>query len=377
VAPFGRGGLVLSVASFCTRCGYANVQGNMFCPNCGNSLAIAPPGAGAPAPTGMIPPPAAPAGPPTAYPYGAPPPGYPPPYYAPPVKRATVSAMIGDTFSVFGKDPLIYVGLFLLYAAVITGLTFLLTFLAFGSPSPTVELQVTATMQVLMDLLLRYILLALIVSLLGAVIQSIVVATVTYFAVQRQRGTPVPVRQAFNESLPRVISVLIAALLMGLLFAAFVTVPFGLFIAGALTGNLGLVGIGVLLLLVAVVVLIYVYVALSLYAPAIVMEGRGAVDGLRRSWGLTRGRRLTLFGAILVLAILAALITLVISTPFGLAGNTYVAGVGTILATAVTGSWSIIWAAVAYHLILSEPRPSPWPPTYTPASPMPPTPPQT
>src|SRR6266566_1548289 len=124
---------------------------------------------------------------------------------------------------------------------------------------------------------------------------------------------------------------------------------------------------------------IYVSVALSLYAPAIMIEGVGAVDGLKRSWALTKGHRLSLFGASFVVGLLSAVVTGAITFPAGLPGLWLVSLVARALASAIVVPWAVILAAVAYDLIL-RPFPSmgtapPGMPVTPPAGPAPPTPP--
>jgi len=116
------------------------------------------------------------------------------------------------------------------------------------------------------------------------------------------------------------------------------------------------------------VLIIYLYLALLLYAPAIMVEGASAVDSLGRSWNLTKGHKWSLFGASLVIGIIAALLSGAISLAGGLTGNLVVSVLATALATGVTGAWAAILAAVAYDLILREPRASLWPPAYMPPS---------
>ena len=76
-----------------------------------------------------------------------------------------------------------------------------------------------------------------------------------------------------------------------------------------------------------------------------------------------RGRRLTLFFAYVVLAVLAGFVSGAVVVPFVFFPNPALAAVGTALSTGVTGSWSIIMNSVAYQLIVSEPAaPGIWPP---------------
>ena len=118
---------------------------------------------------------------------------------------------------------------------------------------------------------------------------------------------------------------------------------------------------------------------MSLYAPAIMIEGAGAVDGLKRSWALTKGHRLSLFGALFVVGIISAVVTGAITFPAGLAGLWVVSLVASALASAIVAPWAVVLAAVAYDLIL-RPFPSmgtapPGMPVSPPAAPAPPTPP--
>ena len=49
-----------------------------------------------------------------------------------------------------------------------------------------------------------------------------------------------------------------------------------------------------------------------------------------------------------------------ITVPLALTSNPYISAVGTVISIAITGSWMIVFAAVAYHLILSESASSEW-----------------
>ncbi len=347
----------MSIAAACPRCGFANVQGQRFCPNCGNSLILvgAPPGAPSPPPS---------------YPYGGPPPGYPPPYYAPPpTKRATAGTMIGDTFRVFGKDFLLYVGIFLVYAAISVGITLGLTALLLRAASSTVTLTGFNLTALGTTVLLEFIGLTIGVTIINAVLQAVVVGTVIYFAVQRYRGAAVTWRQALDQGIKRFLSILGAGIVIDLVIVGLIVIPLGVLIAGAFTLNLGLIGIGLLLFVVFGILVLYLVLAWSLYAPVIIVEGQTAVRSLSRSWELTRGHRLSIFGAGLVVAIVAGLVSAALSIPFGLTGNPFVASIGTVLGTAITGSWILILTAVAYHLITTEPKFGAWYPPYAPSSP--------
>lgn len=350
----GSGGSGLSVPIFCVRCGYPNVQGYAYCPNCGNPV-YTPPPAAAPAAAGA-PPPASPSAP-----YGPAPPYanlYPAPYgyqyYGPPPKRATVSRMLEDTFHLFGADILTYLGVYLAVGLINVGATLLLTWLGFGVPSVTSTPSGTFGLSAA-DLILRTVLVILALGLLSAVIGAIVISSVTHFAVQRYRGTAERLEEAFAHGLRRFLSVLGAQLLLLLITAGAFTIPFAFLVIGALTRDIPLILLAAFLLVVLGIVAIYLTIAFLLYVPAIVMEGQSALGGLKRSWDLTRGHRLDLFLTLLILGAIIGAITFAISFGFTLSGNAYLAAAGSVLAGALTGSWLVLLASVAYQLISTEP----------------------
>ena len=336
----------MSIAHFCTRCGTPNPSGLEACPNCGAPMRLAFSSMTTPSPPpaplwGMMP---------------------------PPPKRATIGTILGDTLSTFGKDFLAYVGVFLVFAIAITLINLIATTYFLGFPGGTVTLPETGPISA--DLLYRFLALTVILAVVGLVIQSILTASLTYFAVQRHRGTPATLGQSFDHGIPRVLSVLGASILPGLLLGGILAATLGLLLYGALTLNLALLCGAGIALLVLIPVGIYVTIALSLYAPAIVFEGKTAIGGLKRSWELTRRRRGTLFLALIVLGLLIVVIDLAATVPFVFVADPYVASIGSVISTAITGSWMIIMYAVAYDLILSEP-PLGWlvpPPPYGPVS---------
>jgi hypothetical protein len=98
----------------------------------------------------------------------------------------------------------------------------------------------------------------------------------------------------------------------------------GLLAVGALVGLIVLLAVtlgawavlpGVLLGVGGLVVVVYMYVRLAVAAPALVIEGLGPVDSLRRSWGLVRGSWWRVLGILLLSAVITNLLTGIISVP--------------------------------------------------------------
>jgi hypothetical protein len=64
--------------------------------------------------------------------------------------------------------------------------------------------------------------------------------------------------------------------------------------------------------------LVYAYVKLSLASPALVMEGVGVLESLRRSWALVRGSWWRVLGILILSAVITSLLTTVVTIPITL-----------------------------------------------------------
>jgi len=277
------------------------------------------------------------------------------------MKRATAGAIFGDTFRVFGKNIPVYLGLYLLYAAVTTALTLLWARLLYGIVVGTIAVPPNLATGSFADVLFLFFLATLVVAFIGALIGSILTATLTYYAYRRYRNEQVTLGGAFGRGVRRFLSVLGASIVQGVIVACLLLVPLGFMGAGIFMFNLCLIGIAGIVLVLIVPIAIYIVIALSLYAPAIMIEGKGAVGGLIRSWELTSERRMTLFVALLGITILSVLVSVTVSLFLGSSFDPYVRVIGTIIPTMITGSWTVIFGAVAYHQVLPEEIPKAWP----------------
>ncbi len=336
--------------------------------SCGASLAAYSPPAAPAAPPTYPPPPGAPGYPPPAYPA----PAY-APTYAPPPKQAHALTILRDAFDLFMKDPLLYFAIYLVYAVITSAISLAITLLAVNNPLANVS-PTNLPSNINTSQLVTYIALAIGVAVIDAIVGAIVSGMTAYYAVQRYRGTPTTPKMSFDEGVKHFLSIIGAQILIVLAGVGLLFIAFFVIIAGAILGDLALVALGGILVLVLGIVAIYLLLAWSLSTQAIMLEGKTAFASLSRSWELTRGHRLSIFGAALVVLLLVLIVSAIVGAIFGLAGP-YGTAVGSILATAITGSWILVMTSVAYHLILTEPRygPYPMPP---PVAPMPPAPPR-
>jgi len=351
----------LSASTVCPACGTANAATNTFCVNCGTRLGTVLAAAPVVPPAG--PPPAAP---PPYVPYPTP---Y--PYYAPAPfpRRATFSDMLSGLFDVWSKNFFPFFVVYLVLGGATGALSAVVSIAIFGTVSLGGGLfGVPATPQTVDFGLLILSLVATFA--ITAILGSIVTGAMTEYAVRRYRGEPMTVGQALRRGLQRFLSILGANILLGLILLGLVTLPAALilvaFVAGlgGASGAIALLCGGLIAFVVLGVLAVFLYVSLVLYAPAIMMENASAVGGLSKSWRMTRGHRWSLFGAILVTAILAGIISLAISIPLGLVGSAggpivaaFVSVVSAALVSAFVGSWTVILVAVAYALLVRQPTP--------------------
>ena len=118
---------------------------------------------------------------------------------------------------------------------------------------------------------------------------------------------------------------------------------------GAETAGQALLVIGGLLTLAGVVIAVWLGVNWFCAAHAVVIEGKGPIAGLGRSWNLVRGSWWRIFGIGLVFAIVIVVAAMVISIPIGVIGGVaFAAGSGGIVASLAAAAASILITPFAY-----------------------------
>jgi hypothetical protein len=112
-------------------------------------------------------------------------------------------------------------------------------------------------------------------------------------------GQPVSVGDAYRESLGRFWSLLLVSICVG--------IPIGLLVVTC----------------IGIPVAIFVGLGWSLVFQAILLEGRGAIEAMGRSWNLVDGHRWRLLASVFLIGLIVALL---VSVPAGLFG--FLAGIG-------------------------------------------------
>ena len=315
-------------------------------------------------------PPAGPAhqpqwGQPPYNPYGGPPPYRQPQYIAPPkpgiipLRPLMFGEIIDGSFQTIRRNARAMLGAALLAQSLAVVLTAVLTA---GSVASAASLETWIESLNEQDMvsmgftvLAAVLLVAVLTVFLAAVLQGAMVVPVARSVLNRTTGF----RQMWALARSRAGALIRLACLMvlGWLVGAALFVGLMVLVIAALGGMGALIliplGFG------GIALSVWIYIKILVAPAAVVIEELGAVDGLRRSWQLTRGNWWRILGITLVVSIMVGIIAQVVTIPVSLLPGFYTsvvsphggpdeaiaAGVAIALATAVI---SALVGAVGY-----------------------------
>ena len=178
------------------------------------------------------------------------------------------------------------------------------------------------------------------------------VGSMSLLALLSDRGNPT-VGEALNKGIRSIPSYIAAQLLSALAAGLAIGLPFGLL------GALAPPAITAVFGLMLVVILIYAAVKFSLIAPVIAIdEERNPITALVRSWRLTKGNSLRIFGFFLLLfitiVIISALVQGILTLVFAAIGGTVehigIGLVGALINTIMSVIFLVVIAAVHRQL---------------------------
>jgi hypothetical protein len=263
-------------------------------------------------------------GPPPYNPYGAPPPYRQPQYVAPPkpgiipLRPLMFGEIIDGSFQTIRRNAKAMLGAALLAQSLVVVLTAVFTA---GSVVSATSLESWVEDLNEQDLaaagiafLAAVLLVGILTVFLSAVLQGAMVVPVARSVLNRTTGF----RQMWGLARYRAWALIRLACLLvlgGLLGAALF---FGL--AVAIVAAVG--GVGALILIPlgfgGVALFVWIYMKVLVAPAAVVIEELGAVEGIRRSWQLTRGNWWRVLGITLVVAIMVGIIAQVVTIPVSL-----------------------------------------------------------
>ncbi|MEQ4715372.1 glycerophosphoryl diester phosphodiesterase membrane domain-containing protein [Nonomuraea sp. B19D2] len=120
----------------------------------------------------------------------------------------------------------------------------------------------------------------------------------------------------------------------------------------ASSGSLGwLAGLTILFIVMYLAYCLFFRTRFAFASPAVVLEGRGPIDAMRRSWHLVTGDFWRVFGILLLTSLLVGLVAGVLSVPFTIAGTLFgMFGAGSAATTVVSAVLIAIGATLAAML---------------------------
>ena len=173
-------------------------------------------------------------------------------------------------------------------------------------------------------------------------------AIVVYAAFQDMRNRPVDIGESLRVALSRVLSIIGIAVCIGTAFMVVFVLPVAVgtfFLRPNLYVALPL-AIGIAIGAAVAVFLLTMWIVAT---PACVVERRGPLSSIGRSSNLTKGHRWKVFGMVLLLFAVAALISSVVRGLLGLTGSSTLATLGTLAWIGVWGAFYATVVVVTYH----------------------------
>ncbi|MCX2947624.1 glycerophosphoryl diester phosphodiesterase membrane domain-containing protein [Lentzea sp. NEAU-D7] len=227
-----------------------------------------------------------------------------------PLRPLALGEIIDGAITTMRRYPKLIIGAAAVVAAItqIVGLLVQLPFLA--DLSTALDPNTTPTRDQLLSTFagaLGGTLIGVLLQLIGTVFLSGFITVVAGHAVL---GRQVTFAQAWEEFKPRLLPLLGATLLYGLLIMA---APVVMGLLGVLADSGWVLALG---LLVAFLVAVWLWVLFSLVTPALVLERCGVGTAFSRSRKLVTGAWWRTFGILLVAGLIGAVITWIISLPF-------------------------------------------------------------
>jgi len=287
---------------------------------------------------------------------------YVPSYMYSAYKTADFSSIFSGTLRVFFRHPAQFI---LPYLAVSLGTALLVYVLLLGTSAGFLfGLDPTASPAAVLAAFNAFLVVLLVSVLVSLVLSTLVQGAVSHYAVLRHRGATISFAFSFRRAGRRFFTLLGGILLYtGVVFGV-LAIAFVPLLAGLATLNLALLGLGILAVIPAAIFTLYLALALSLVVPAIMMEDMGVLGSFRRSWQMTKGHKLSIFGTLFVLLLISGAITAALALPLGARAGPIVSFLVQLLVGGALASWTVIAYAVAYDLIAREPRYAPfwgWP----------------
>lgn len=161
-------------------------------------------------------------------------------------------------------------------------------------------------------------------------------AAVILKAEARERGNSI----GFSESLTRGINYVPKIFTAGLLALLIIIGPFFAFVPLMMITPI----IGILGMLIWIIPMIYIGIRLSLFPQACIIEDIGPIDGLKKTWAVTKGNFWLIFVVIIIFVLISMAISIIPSIVSPFLGQT----IGSIVGGLITGPATLIAFTLVY-----------------------------
>lgn len=170
--------------------------------------------------------------------------------------------------------------------------------------------------------------------LAGVLLTPLIYGIAVWIAARGYRDGSVDPMDGVRAAGGRYLPLLGAVILLGLVPVAAFVPPALLLAAGAAAGAEILLAVGLFGLVVAMIIAVLAVVRFAVAIPALMLEGAGPVQALRRSNSLVKGRTGFVLGTMIVVYIVITIIGLVLGLPFQVLGGVLGSASGAIVITA-------------------------------------------
>ncbi len=269
---------------------------------------------------------------------------------APTLRPLGVGDIVDRTIGIYRASPVMFLVLAALPYIVLAIVTLVLNF-AFVRTTPfsTVPGNVfdptTLSTSFTPDQIAGFAVYGAIISLVSVLVLSVQSAAIVDAMSKRYLGRPATIADSLRVGLRASVRLILASLVGFIAFIVIVAVAIiALTLASEAIGNPLPVIIGV----IAMFVLIFYVVASWMPLPAVVtLEGRGPIDGLRRSWQLAGGARWRILGLLVLMAILQGILGVLFALVF-LSTVATEGAVKTVLQEVANLAVNALWAPIQW-----------------------------
>ena len=288
---------------------------------------------------------------------------------APPEHDFTVSALdlVTRTLKVWVRKLPSYIVLVGLLGAAFSLLTFAVFYALYGLVAFDLLIYVSSDIiNTLMGfalaepmLAIEIIIIAVVLTIVGMVVNAVIAGAGIKFALDDYGAHQADVGASLSFAFSRLSTIIVVQFLVALIVTGALA-PGMFLLLGAMAGidpynpsaeALSMVLMALPLLLIGGVIALYVGVRLNPASAVVVAEDLGAVDSIKRAWGLTSGNFWHIFGGQILLGIAVAIISMVLEIllfPLAFYGQAVMLYLLAIISSLVFGAISYVFAAVLY-----------------------------